>query len=401
MKVLVLNSGSSSVKFQLYEFNGGGRVLARGLAERIGLDGALIKCSCQKSPDNGCSLHAHQLDIPDHSSAIDQICKYLQTEECGALTDLSELSGIGHRVVHGGERFKSSMQIDDDVIAGIEECARLAPLHNPPALLGIKACAKIFDGIPQVAVFDTAFHQTIPKRTFVYGIPIKFYEEHGIRKYGFHGTSHMYVSQEAAKIIDKPIEETRIITCHLGNGCSITAVDGGKSVDTSMGLTPLGGVMMGTRPGDFDPYVPIYLNRELGIPIDEVNNILNKESGLKGVCGVSDVRDLVERAENGDEQCQLALDMFAYRIRRYIGMYAMVLGGVDAIVFTAGVGENNPGLIATILENAEFLGVKIDEEKNFTRGEVNISAADAKVATLVIPTNEELVIASETKRLVE
>lgn len=401
MKVLVLNSGSSSVKFQLFVSDDGAySVLAKGMAQRIGLSGASLKCSCPAHADRPCPAVGRDVEIPDHAAAISQICEHLLADGCGAIRDLSELVGLGHRVVHGAERFTGSVLIDDEVVEGIEDCARLAPLHNPPALLGIKACADIFEGIPQVAVFDTAFYHTVPKRTFVYGIPIKYYDEHGIRKYGFHGTSHMYVAQEAAKILGKPFEETRVITCHLGNGCSITAVKDGEAVDTSMGLTPLGGVMMGTRPGDFDPYVPIFMSRELGIPIDEVDHALNKESGLKGICGKADMRDVKVGAEAGDEQCALALDMFVYRIARYIGAYSMVVGGPDAVVFTAGIGENDHELRSRILANAGFLGISIDSSRN-AANELDISAPGAKVRTLVIPTNEELVIARETTRVVE
>ncbi len=400
MKVLVLNSGSSSVKFQLFECDGGNEVLAKGVAERIGLEEPELSCSCPRKPKGTCDLVDPHPDIADHQAAIDVICRYLLSKECGVIRDLSELAGIGHRVVHGGERFTGSVLINDEVVHGIEECARLAPLHNPPALLGIRACSKIFANIPQVAVFDTAFYHTIPPECYMYGIPIDIYRKHQVRKYGFHGTSHMYVSQEAAKMLDKDPADTRIITCHLGNGSSITAVKGGTAVATSMGLTPLGGVMMGTRPGDLDPYVPIFMQRELGMSIDEVDRTLNKESGLKGICGRTDMRDVEEGAEAGDANCQLALKMFTYRISKYVGMYSMVLGGVDAIVFTAGIGENSPTVRARVIERAGYLGVAIDAEKN-ARNERDISTADAKVSVLVVPTNEELVIARETARLVD
>lgn len=401
MKVLVLNSGSSSVKFQLFTFEGNeGKVLAKGIAQRVGQDGATLSCACHNSKNGQCKFDDVEESIPNHSAAINQVCQHLLDPHCGAIKDLSELSGLGHRVVHGGERFTGSVLIDDDVIDGIEACAKLAPLHNPPALLGIRAGAEIFEGIPQVAVFDTAFHHTIPEVAYTYALPHSLYTEYGVRKYGFHGTSHQYVAEEAARELGRPLEELRIITCHLGNGCSITAVKNGESVDTSMGLTPLGGVMMGTRPGDIDPYVPIYMHRELGMPIEEVDRTLNKESGLKGICGLTDMRDVEDAAEKGDAACRLALDMFVYRIARYIGSYAMVLGGVDAIVFTAGIGENDPWLRAKVLEKAAFLGAVVDPEKNAAKAR-NISASGATVATLVIPTNEELVIARETLRLVQ
>jgi acetate kinase len=401
MKVLVLNSGSSSVKFQLFNFEGGdGKVVAKGIAQRVGQDGATLSCKCPNLKGDPCTFENIEESIPNHSAAINQVCQHLLDPVCGAISDLSEVSGIGHRVVHGGERFTGSVLIDDDVIEGIEDCAKLAPLHNPPALLGIRAGAEIFEGTPQVAVFDTAFHHTIPEAAFTYALPHRLYTEFKVRKYGFHGTSHQFVAEEAARELGRPLEELRIITCHLGNGCSITAVKNGESIDTSMGLTPLGGVMMGTRPGDIDPYVPIYMHRELGMPINEVDETLNKESGLKGICGLTDMRDVEAGAESGDAACALALEMFTYRIARYIGSYAMVLGGVDAIVFTAGIGENVPSLRAKVLERAGFLGVAIDPVKNAANAR-NISAAGATVATLVIPTNEELVIARETLRLVQ
>lgn len=402
MKVLVVNSGSSTVKFQLFEFDGGGRVLAKGLADRIGQPAqGVLSCKCARTDNGSCPVNTVGVQsIPDHSKAIEAICNHLLSEKCGAIKDLSELAGIGHRVVHGAERFTSSVIIDDEVIQEIEECAELAPLHNPPALLGIRACAQIFQGIPQVAVFDTAFHHTIPRSAYRYGIPKPLYKEHRIRKYGFHGTSHYYVAYEAARILGRDIKGLKIITCHLGNGCSITAVEGGKSIETSMGLTPLQGVMMGTRSGDIDPYIPIFMIKNLGMSADEVDDMLNKKSGLKGLCGFNDVRDVIARMEQGDEDCRLALEMFTYRIAHYVGAYAMVMNGVDAIVFTAGIGEHAPLVRAKILERAQYLGVVIDPEKN-AKNETNIAAKGSKVAVLVVPTNEELVIAQETKRLVE
>jgi len=307
MKVLVLNSGSSSVKFQLFEFDDGNTVLAKGIADRIGLPDAEIVCTCERQAKGRCpAKDRREADIPDHQAAIDSICKTLLSAECGAIQDLTELAGIGHRVVHGGERFTGSVIIDDAVIEGIEECVPLAPLHNPPALLGIRACAKIFENIPQVAVFDTAFHHTIPQKAYRYGIPKELYTKHRVRKYGFHGTSHYYVANEAARILGKPIQDLKIITCHLGNGCSITAVQGGKSIETSMGLTPLAGTMMGTRSGDIDPFIPFFMVKEVGMTVDEAEKTLNKESGLKGICGHNDVRDVIEGMEKGDKDCGLA-----------------------------------------------------------------------------------------------
>lgn len=399
MKVLVLNSGSSSVKFQLFDVDGQGKVLAKGMAERIGLPQPMITCLCPRRPDNTCDAVAREAAIPDHAAAIDLICRCMLSEECGAIKSLSELVGIGHRVVHGGERFTGSVVINDDVLRHIEACSRLAPLHNPPALLGIRACSRIFKDTPQVAVFDTAFHHTIPPKAFMYAIPKTLYTKHGIRKYGFHGTSHSYVALEAARILGRDIKELKIITCHLGNGCSITAIQDGKVVDTSMGVTPLAGVMMGTRPGDIDPYIPLFMMKELGMTPDEVDKTLNKQSGLMGICNLTDIRDITAQAAQGNEDCALALDMFAYRVASYIGAYAMVMNGVDVIVFTGGIGENGADMRRRILRTAGHLGVAIDENKN-RACDVNISAADATVATLVIRTNEELVIARETVRLV-
>ena len=403
-KVLVINSGSSSLKYRLFAVeNGEARHLAQGLIERIGLSGARIKCDCTCDHDEDCATRLlngkGNLEIPTHRAAIDALCTILLGPHCGVLTDISELAGIGHRVVHGAEEFSASVIIDKAVISGISKCARLAPLHNPPALMGIKACAEAFEGIPQVAVFDTAFHSSLPVEAYTFPIPHRFYEKYGVRKYGFHGTSHRYVSGEAIRLLGLPAEETRIITCHLGNGCSIAAVKGGKSVDTSMGLTPLGGVMMGTRPGDLDPYIPLFMLKELEMTPEEVDATLNKQSGLKGICDLSDVRDIEKRAANGEAECQLALDMIAYRVACFIGSYAMVMGGVHGIVFTAGIGENNPAMRTRVLRNAGYLGLSVDEERN-ARNETFISTDDSKVKVMVIPTNEELVIARDTARLV-
>ena len=405
MKVLVINSGSSSVKYKVYEHGTAPRVIARGMVERIGLSGPIMSCGCCLTNYETCTnqdilREPGGLKIRNHSDAIDAVCQLLLSDTCGIIQDLSEIEGVGHRVVHGGEEFTGSTIIDDAVLAGIQKCAKLAPLHNPPAILGIEACKKIFKDTPQVAVFDTAFHHTIPRNAYLYGIPMGFYDEHGVRRYGFHGTSHYYVSQKAIELLDKPADKTRIITCHLGNGCSITAVKDGKSVDTSMGLTPLEGVMMGTRSGDMDPAIPLFLIRELGISAEEVDAILNKQSGFKGICGKADVRDIERLAAEGDAASKLALNMFSYRVARYIGSYAMVMNGVDAIVFTGGIGEHGAAMRARILQNAGYLGLKIDQDKN-AQSATDISAPDSQVRVLVIPTDEELVIASDTGRLVE
>jgi acetate kinase len=396
MKVLVLNTGSSSVKYRVFECeNGEATDLAHGLVERIGSEEeADIKCECCLEHKPRCAARMigepGKLSIPDHRAAINDICDILLSANCGIVSDISEIEGIGHRVVHGGEEFSGSILIDGEVIEGIERVSKLAPLHNPPALQGIRACAD---------VFDTAFHSRIPRVAYRYPLPEALYTEHGLRKYGFHGTSHRFVSAAAMKMLDKPAEDTRIITCHLGNGSSISAVKGGKCVETSMGLTPLGGVMMGTRPGDLDPYLPLFMQKELGMSVDEVDKTLNKESGLLGVCGLNDMRDIEQRAGDGDEKCELALHMFAYRIASFIGSYAMVMGGVDAIVFTAGIGENGAAMRARILRNAGYLGCHLDEARN-ARGDAVISTPGSTCQALVIPTNEELVIAVDTARIV-
>lgn len=404
MKILVLNSGSSSIKYKVFECSQGtNEVLARGMIERIGLPNPQLKCQCEQSK-NGLCYEAilggrGKVEIPDHVAAMGVICKLLLDDRCPVVKDISEIAGVGHRVVHGGEFFSSSVLVDDDALGKIRQCARLAPLHNPPAIRGIEAVSKAFPGVPQVSVFDTAFHATLPRKAFLYGIPKEMYTKHGIRKYGFHGTSHQYVSERAAQVLGRDIEETRIITCHLGNGSSITAVKGGKSVDTSMGLTPLAGVMMGTRSGDLDPYIPLFMIKELGLTPDEVERKLNKESGFEGICKLSDVRDVEAKAAEGDPDAELALDMFAYRVARFVGSYAMVMGGVDAIAFAGGIGEKGAQMRLRILENAGYLGINIDAELN-ARGELCISTKDSKVAVLVIPTDEELVIARDTARLV-
>ncbi|GMV93425.1 MAG: acetate kinase [Candidatus Hydrogenedentota bacterium] len=400
MKVLILNSGSSSVKFKVIELGEQERTLAKGQVERVGQKNADLKCDCCLVHDPSCAASLvgapGKLDVPDHDRAIDMICRLLQSDRCGIVDDLSEIAGIGHRVVHGGELFSNSVLINAEVIEGIERCAKLAPLHNPPALAGIRACLKVFgEGTPQVAVFDTAFHRTIPEKAFRYGVPNELYTEHGIRKYGFHGTSHRYVSREAAKLLKRPIEETKIISCHLGNGSSITAVLGGKSIDTTMGLTPLAGVIMGTRPGDLDPYIPIFMIKELGMSAEEVDTVLNKRSGFEGICHHHDVREIEALMQQGNRECALALDMFAYRTSRFIGGSAMALNGVDAIVFTGGIGEHDAYMRERILQNAGHLGVKIDTERNLRNDRI-ITTDDSKVAVMVIPTDEELIIARDT-----
>jgi acetate kinase len=403
MKILVVNSGSSSVKYRIFEVDGIDQELASGAIERIGTSNADLKCSCCFPSDPRCAARMFgepgKLEVPDHRRAINMICELLQSDHCTLVKGVEEIVGIGHRVVHGGEEFSDSALINDKVLEGIERCVRLAPLHNPSALLGIRACAEVFKGKPQAAVFDTAFHRTIPEKAFRYGIPEALYRDHGIRKYGFHGTSHRYASHEAAKLLKKPIDQTKIVSCHLGNGSSITAVQGGKSIDTTMGLTPLAGVIMGTRPGDLDPFIPLFMIKEMGMSVDEVDDALNKRSGFEGICRHHDVREIEELARAGDEDCQLALDMFAYRAARFIGGSIMALSGCDAIVFTGGIGQNDPYMRARILRYATHLGLKVDPARN-SRNERVITTDASNVAVFVIPANEELVIARDTARIV-
>ena len=392
MKVLVINAGSSSLKYQLLD-PATEEVLAQGLCERIGIDGRLT----HKVPATGGKFE-FEIPMPTHAEAIQAVLDALTNGEHGVIKSMSEIEAVGHRVVHGGEKFASSVLITDEVLAAIEECVPLAPLHNPANITGIKACQSVMPGVPMVAVFDTAFHQTMPAHSYIYALPYEYYENDKVRRYGFHGTSHKYVSGRAAAMLGKPIEELKLISCHLGNGSSITAIDGGKSVDTSMGFTPLAGLPMGTRSGDLDAGILEYLMHKHGYNIDEMLNVLNKKSGVLGISGVSsDFRDLEAAAPQGNQRAQLALDVFDYSVKKFIGSYAAAMGGVDAIIFTAGVGENGPDTRANVVSGLEFMGVKIDPEKNNTRGkEVDVATDDSKVRILVIPTNEELMIAMDT-----
>ena len=397
MKILVINSGSSSVKYQLLDMENE-EVLCKGIAERIGLHGSRIVHR------KGGEKHIIERELPNHEVALQGVLEILTDEKLGVIKNLSEISAVGHRVVHGGEKFSGSVLIDDEVMKALEENIDLAPLHNPPNIMGIRAVQKLLPGVPNVAVFDTAFHQTMPKKAYLYAIPIELYEEHRIRRYGFHGTSHRYVSKRAAEILGKPYESLKIITAHLGNGASIAAVMYGKSVDTSMGFTPLEGLVMGTRSGDIDPAIVIHLQKKLGMSADEVYEMLNKKSGVLGLFKKSsDMRDIEDAALAGDELARLVLDIYEYRIAKYIGAYAAAMNGVDVIVFTAGVGENSPIIREEICENyLGFLGVKIDKEKNDFKGEERIiSTPDSKVTVMVVPTNEELMIARDTKEIVE
>ncbi len=395
MKILVINCGSSSLKYQLFDMDHES-VLAKGLVERIGIDGSQIKHT-----KTGLETLVQQTPIPDHKVAIKLVLDTLLGSSHGVLTSLDELSAVGHRVVHGGEDFASSVKIDAKVLEAVKRCVPLAPLHNPANIMGIEAVLEVLPNVPQVGVFDTAFHQTMPQHAFMYGVPYGYYEKYKVRRYGFHGTSHYFVSRRAAEMLGQPIERLKIITCHLGNGSSITAVDGGKSVDTSMGFTPLAGVLMGTRSGDVDPALLPFIAKTEKMGMDEIDMLLNKKSGLLGISGISsDLRDVEDAALKGDKRAQLAVNMLNYDIKKFVGAYAAAMGGVDVLVFTAGVGENSSPTRAAVCEGLEFLGIKIDPEKNAVRGkEADISAADSRVRVLVIPTNEELMIARDTKRL--
>lgn len=399
MKILVINAGSSSLKYQLIDMEGE-KVLAIGLCERIGIDGHLKHKPCTP----GKAKFDEDISLPTHSEAIAAVIEKLTSAEYGVVESMSEINAVGHRVVHGGEFFASSVLISDEVMKAIESCNPLAPLHNPANITGILACKKVMgEAVPQVAVFDTAFHQTIPGKAFMYALPYEYYENDKVRRYGFHGTSHRYVVNRAADILARPIEELKLVSCHMGNGSSICAVNGGKSVDTSMGFTPLVGLPMGTRCGQMDAGALQYLMHKYGYSIDEMLNILNKKSGVLGVSGISsDFRDLDEAAAKGNERARLALDMFNYWVAKTVGGYIAGMNGVDAIIFTAGIGENSKSTRADICEYFGYLGCKVDEEANSKRGEeIIISTPDSKVKLIVIPTNEELVIARDTKEIIK
>ena len=397
MKVLVINAGSSSLKYQLLDPDTK-EVLAKGLCERIGIDGHI------KHTPTGKDVYDADRYMPDHEAAIKLVMEVLTHNYYGVIKDMSEIDAVGHRVVHGGEEFTHSVIIDRAVMKGIRDCIPLAPLHNPANITGIEACQDVMPNTPMVAVFDTAFHQTMPPKAYIYAVPYRWYTENKVRRYGFHGTSHQYVSQRAAEMLGRPIEELRIATCHLGNGSSIAAVDQGKVIDTSMGMTPLAGLMMGTRCGDLDPSVVNYLKYTLNITGHQLDEILNKKSGLLGISGVSsDKRDVEEAAAAGNKRAQLASDMLNYQIKKTIGAYIAAMGGVDAIVFTGGIGEHDAIARAKICHHMDWLGIRIDTEKNkHPVGDVcEITAWGAKVRTLVIATDEELMIARDTKEVVE
>ena len=392
MIIFVVNCGSSSIKYQLLNMNGE-QVLAKGLIERIGMEGSVLK----HTPTGKYTVDI-SAEIPDHSVGIQMALDALTNEEYGVIDSMDEIDAVGHRVVHGGERFTDSVLISDDVLNGIEACAEIAPLHNPPNLYGIKACMRLMYNTPQVAVFDTAFHQTMPKVAYLYGLPYEMYVKYGLRRYGFHETSHKYVAQQAAEMMGEHMSDLRFITCHLGNGASIAAIKYGKSIDTSMGYTPLEGLVMGTRSGEIDPAIIPFLMEKENMNAQQIDDYLNRRSGILGISGLSsDFRDLESAANRGDERSQLAIDIFAYKVKKYIGGYVAAMGGVDAIIFTAGLGENSPFMRDKICNGLEYLGTRIDPELNKLRGkQMEISIKRARVKIFVIPTNEELVIARDT-----
>ena len=393
MKILVLNCGSSSLKYQLIDMSNE-EVLCVGLVERIGIEGSVLK---QEKDGVEGKLIVEQ-PMKNHQDAIKLVLDAVVDPQYGGVKDIKEVEAVGHRVVHGGEKFAGSVLITDEVKAALEECIELAPLHNPANIMGIEACEAILPGVPMVGVFDTAFHQTMPKSSYLYGLPHELYTKYGVRRYGFHGTSHRYVSQRAAAMLGKNIEDCKIITCHLGNGASVAAIDGGKSVDTSMGFTPLEGLIMGTRCGDIDAAILPFLMEKEGLDAKGLSDLMNKKSGVYGMTGISsDFRDIEDAAAQNNELAQVALESYAKKVKKYIGSYAAEMNGVDAVVFTAGVGENGIDMRADIMANMDFLGMKLDEEANKVRGKERvISTEDSKVKILLIPTNEELMIARDT-----
>ena len=397
MKILVLNCGSSSLKYQLIDMSNE-EVLCVGLVERIGIEGSVLK---QEKDGVEGKLIVEQ-PMKNHQDAIKLVLDAVVDPQYGGVKDIKEVEAVGHRVVHGGEKFAGSVLITDEVKAALEECIELAPLHNPANIMGIEACEAILPGVPMVGVFDTAFHQTMPKSSYLYGLPHELYTKYGVRRYGFHGTSHRYVSQRAAAMLGKNIEDCKIITCHLGNGASVAAIDGGKSVDTSMGFTPLEGLIMGTRCGDIDAAILPFLMEKEGLDAKGLSDLMNKKSGVYGMTGISsDFRDIEDAAAQNNELAQVALESYAKKVKKYIGSYAAEMNGVDAVVFTAGVGENGIDMRADIMANMDFLGMKLDEEANKVRGKERvISTEDSKVKILLIPTNEELMIARDTLELV-
>lgn len=397
MDILVINCGSSSLKYQLIDMEGE-KVLAKGLVERIGIEGSRIK----HEPINAEKVVIEE-PIQDHKKALKMVVEAIVSKEHGVIESMNQITAVGHRVVHGGEDFSKSVIITDKVMEALEKNIELAPLHNPPNIIGIEACKAIMPDVPMVAVFDTAFHQTIPEENYIYAIPYEYYEKYKIRRYGFHGTSHKYVAFRTAEILGRDLKDLNIVTCHLGNGASITAIKSGVSIDTSMGFTPLEGLAMGTRSGNIDPAIIPFLMKKENMSCDEVNDVLNKESGVLGISGISsDFRDLEDEADKGNKRAQLALNIFANRVNKYIAAYIAELGRVDAIVFTAGVGENSPLIRKMVCDGLDFIGVMIEDELNDVKGKERIiSSEDSKVKVLIVPTNEELMIARETMELVK
>lgn len=396
MKILVLNCGSSSIKYALYDMDSKS-IMTSGGAERVGLDGAFVKVKLANG-EKKTIMH----DIPEHTEGVKFIFSLLTNPEIGVIKDLKEIDAVGHRMVHGGEKFNKSVLLTDEVLKTFEECSDLAPLHNPANLKGVRAVQELMPGLPQVGVFDTAFHQTMPKEAYMYAIPYELYEKYGVRRYGFHGTSHRYVSQRVCEYLGVKAEGKKIITCHIGNGGSIAAVKDGKCVDTSMGLTPLEGLMMGTRSGDIDGGAVTFIEKKLGLDADGMSNLLNKKSGLLGVSGISsDMREIFQANQDGNERAKLAFEMYCYRVRKYVGSYAAAMNGCDIIVFTAGVGENQADMRESVCSGLSFMGVEIDIEKNKTihGEEAVISTPNSKVTVVVVPTDEELMIASDTLAL--
>ncbi len=395
MKILVLNCGSSSIKYQFIDTNSG-EALAKGVVERIGMSSAVL--SHKRYDGDEIKIVG---EILDHTIAIEYVLGVMLSKNHGVIDDKSDIDAVGHRVVHGGETFSGSVLITDEVIQVLQDNIELAPLHNPPNIKGIQACKRVMPDTPQVGVFDTAFHVKMPPKAYLYGIPYELYKKYKIRRYGFHGTSHLYVSKKAAEMLGKPIEELKIITAHLGNGCSMSAIDGGKSIDTSMGFTPLEGLLMGTRSGDMDPSVILYVMGKEGLALSEAQTLLNKHSGLSGISGESsDMREIIAAMNENHKRARYAFEIFTYRIKKYLGAYAASLGGVDALVFTGGIGENSHEVRSEVCKGMEFMGLELDEEKNANREET-ISKDSSKVKILRIPTNEELVIAMDTRRIVD
>ena len=394
MKILVINSGSSSLKFQLFNMENE-KVLAQGLFQRIGIDNSYLE---YKNNENELKI---EKEIPDHNTAVKILIDTLLSEKYGVLKSMAEVEAVGHRLVHGGEEYTEAVTIDQEILKQIEKTSELAPLHIPPNIAGIKICQKLMPDKPQIGVFDTAFHQTMPEKAYIYALPYQYYQKHKIRKYGFHGTSHKYIAKRTAQLLNKPLAKLKIISCHLGNGASITAIKNGKSIETSMGFTPLEGLVMGTRSGDLDPAIIPFLADKENIEISKIDDILNKKSGLLGISELSsDFRDIEKAAETGNKQAELAIDIFSYRIQKYIGAYTAVMGGVDAVAFTAGIGENSISVRKNILSGLDYLGVELDQEENEVRGQEKIISTDnSEVTALVIPTDEELVIARETMDL--